>query len=82
MLIVCVKACQVNKIDHSDFSLFFSEENKRKRCPFLGLHKASLPSLAPQMYSAGADWRRITWPDGRPDEQSSEETLLLGHGPG
>lgn len=42
---------QVNKIDHSDFSLFFSEEEERKRCPFPGLQKASFLISSSNLFS-------------------------------
>lgn len=86
MLIVCVKVSQVNKIDHSDFSLFFSEEKKRKRCPFPGLHKASLLISSPNLFSGGrlaqghvARWkpqqgktasRRFCWATGLADHST------------
>lgn len=64
-------------------TFFTFTQRRRRESAALFLVFTKLPSsLAPQIYSAGAGWRRVTWPYGKADREKREQTLLLGHEPG
>lgn len=66
MLIVYVKVAKLIKLTTATFPSF-SQRRRRGRGALFQVFTKLPSSLAPQIYSVGADWRRVTWPDGNLD---------------